>query len=465
MSRFIQVGEDILLRILLESDIHTTICVSQVNRFLHDITSAKQLWISHVKNLIQTSLIELPPALTLDELSAVRLIDLVKRLVTGPTTWSQGSPTVSSEVVIQRLANHILPFHGYCSAKLVSGGRHIIMIHEPTLEIWDVAAQRLIWTRQTYRPIFTVEPGPVNIIFVGIKRDLGNGTCLEIHEIEPKTGKSTEKFRFTFRGHTVFCNPTIRDNLVMLPLRANGTEPVLLVDWRARTYVLLADAGTSVVMPSFGLLPGHIIAMMMMSESRAQVLVYDLSVLESLWRPLPRNGLMTRVNLLAVPHLTVPLLPTDEVPGLQTIRMCIHQSPLRSGTFKISIYLSSVGLTSNERSLGLENMGPRGVLLTSSCTIRALNGNGPLFHLDPFAAHPAVPGMRFRDSTYAGYVVDERMLRVRRILSDPSDVVLPTDPSDIVLQAAAGCLSTSLSTHSGIFIQVMPSDVVLSYYR
>ncbi|KAJ7488172.1 hypothetical protein FB451DRAFT_1226604 [Mycena latifolia] len=117
-------GEDIVLRILSSSDIFTTLSVSRINRHLYHITSAKQLWLLHVQDLIDRSVIELPPSVVLVSLSTADLVDLVRRLVVGPATWAaEQLPQVSTEITIRTMHDQPAGSRGRFRVKLLDATR------------------------------------------------------------------------------------------------------------------------------------------------------------------------------------------------------------------------------------------------------------------------------------------------------------------------------------------------------
>ncbi|KAJ7645001.1 hypothetical protein B0H17DRAFT_1104374 [Mycena rosella] len=141
-------GEDILLHILSSSDIYTTLCVSQVNRSLYEIASAKQLWVLHLEDLIRRSLIELPPSImtALEILSTASLVDVVRRLIAGPASWADGSsPTISTEISLTP-AEHFTS-RRYDHFRLLNGGQYLLCLCDVGPELWEVSSQRLVWTQ------------------------------------------------------------------------------------------------------------------------------------------------------------------------------------------------------------------------------------------------------------------------------------------------------------------------------
>jgi hypothetical protein len=114
----------------------------QVNRFLRQLTTRKQLWIALVEDLAAGALIDLPQSRSLADYSVQELIELVKRTVTGPVTWSREDtpPTLAEEILLPEC------FLRTAKVELLPGGRYILALRESSLELWNVNGTIPIWT-------------------------------------------------------------------------------------------------------------------------------------------------------------------------------------------------------------------------------------------------------------------------------------------------------------------------------
>ncbi|KAK7059657.1 hypothetical protein R3P38DRAFT_2837110 [Favolaschia claudopus] len=146
-SRLNKLPEDILLRILVLTEISTVLTLSQVNSHLHAITSVKQLWVLLTSDLLTRGLIDIP----LEDVSVMSSEDFkaeVKRAVCGPRTWSPDSEDITAP-----LRRYTVPLEDdrAFSAVLLPGGKYLVL-HKHTdrsdthlLECWDVRARRCVW--------------------------------------------------------------------------------------------------------------------------------------------------------------------------------------------------------------------------------------------------------------------------------------------------------------------------------
>jgi hypothetical protein len=106
-----------------------------------------------VKNLRQRSILE--STADLEDLSTDSLIQLVKSVVTGPTTWysrdSGFTPEISQEIVLHTgIAYGGAPFHREGQARLLPSGRYVLFSDWRTIECWDVLNDQLVWKPSTF---------------------------------------------------------------------------------------------------------------------------------------------------------------------------------------------------------------------------------------------------------------------------------------------------------------------------
>jgi hypothetical protein len=102
-----------------------------------------------VRNLRQRSILDHNCTPNFQSLSTKGLVKAVKRLVTGPQAWHVGStPTVSKKIIIHdaEIRGRTIDWQKRHKAKLLPSGRYILFKNWPTIECWDVAGDRLIWT-------------------------------------------------------------------------------------------------------------------------------------------------------------------------------------------------------------------------------------------------------------------------------------------------------------------------------
>jgi hypothetical protein len=282
------------------------------------------------------------------------------------------------------------------------------------------------------------------------RRTLGQ-TNLEIHEIYIGTGDSAERLIVSNLPYVRGDTPIMRGDLLVL---CTVPDTLILLDWRAQRCVAL-DLGCKVracifnILPigdsilrqccTPGLLPGHLVVAST-RDDRPQLEVYDIEIFESLWQPLVDLTSTACADMKTYHHLTLRLIPPIEYPpthfGLGP--MCIWESPVKIGTFKIAIYLFDDELRAF-RYTHLATMGPR----DAGVTLRSIYAGA--------ASDGLYAALSF---SYAGYMVTYR------------DLWQPDSYPDLtVMRRPPGCESTHLSTYSCALTREFSDSMVISYYE
>ncbi|KAJ6537769.1 hypothetical protein B0H19DRAFT_1270180 [Mycena capillaripes] len=337
-------GQDVLLKILSLSDISTVLYVSRVNRNLRAISLVKQLWILLISDLRSRSFIETPPS-DLSQHTTTQLIDQVKTLVVGPSTWRKDSDT-SGEVRPQLAAEIKVPFDTVIrpdSVRLINGGRHIIVAHLADLGIWDILEKRRVWSQAGVALRFSVAQDDNTLVVAALRTK----KALEIFCVDMQSWTLIDNLNVPFSQRGAFLpDKAVAGNIVVV----NFTAQILLVNWRTREYVFLNEL--SELQPRvISLIPGYIVILHYCSSTAdpdgpaPRLLVYALATLDfaSHWRPL--------TGLNAVPYLPIslltPLVKHKPLLDNRPIKACsftdaivsINESPLQRGTYQVLVCL------------------------------------------------------------------------------------------------------------------------------
>jgi hypothetical protein len=125
--------------------------MDQTCRHLYTLAFDKQVWLALMDDLEARLFLDRPPEQRLHDLTTTELINLAKRMVHGPQTWSHLSP--SRSVSRRHVLHPIIHIGAGCpywqnEAKLLPGGRYLLFRNHNSLECWNVAEERLIWIHQ-----------------------------------------------------------------------------------------------------------------------------------------------------------------------------------------------------------------------------------------------------------------------------------------------------------------------------
>ncbi|KAJ6510906.1 hypothetical protein C8R45DRAFT_1089038 [Mycena sanguinolenta] len=148
----LELPADVLFCILAALDVYAIISLGQTCKRLYSLAFSefKSIWLDLLADLKCRGFIDEATTPDLVMLSAKELIDCVKRLAIGPSTWTptpDGTfvPRVRMQRVVQLRATDE-DFAYWSTARLLPGGRYIMAIVGGRLAAWDIILdQRVPW--------------------------------------------------------------------------------------------------------------------------------------------------------------------------------------------------------------------------------------------------------------------------------------------------------------------------------
>ncbi|KAJ6453339.1 hypothetical protein C8R45DRAFT_633709 [Mycena sanguinolenta] len=266
---FAALGDDILLSILALCDVYRVLTVSAIDKRLRGLTQAKQLWLSLIQDSAFRHVLELrpPDREELERLSTRELVDLVKRAVIGPPQWWPGGPSSSRTSPYTITCDTGLD-HFWGSCLLLHGARYIVLgSYSTDLCMFDVWSGRRVWTfakenNHAYYAIDLVPGGTTARVILAVVADyVESGYHIHVEEIDLTTGGSHEVFRLDFTTKLHSISAIMGDFFLYSPgspVTPNANVKLVLVNWRASTYVVLnygKQANSAAI-----LIPDHIVA-------------------------------------------------------------------------------------------------------------------------------------------------------------------------------------------------------------
>ncbi|KAK7059660.1 hypothetical protein R3P38DRAFT_3251932 [Favolaschia claudopus] len=344
--------EDVLLKILVFTDIYTVLTLSRVNGHLRAITSVKQLWVLLTSDLLMRGLFEA----SLEEIlvkSSEELKAEVKRIVCGPRTWSPDSNSVPA---LNRRYWVPLGDNRASSIVLVPGGEYLVIrkytdrMDTNLLECWNIRAQRRAWTWSrigcTINDFkFTACRGSKMIASLKLRDPSLSISHLLLVEVDLDTGSSREIFQispFHFYGQ-IYSISQVEDDYFSCVLATDYTVSakmkLLLVNHRTEQYVTFeySDAKTEI-----RIVPYYVFLTCPANEP-VSVHVYTIASLQPFWKPLVEIDLESTLadvmtSPLAVLLVREHLTPVDKSRFQALDAMfTIDQSLLRRETFLLRL--------------------------------------------------------------------------------------------------------------------------------
>ncbi|KAJ7696100.1 hypothetical protein B0H17DRAFT_1198406 [Mycena rosella] len=182
--------EDVLILILTHCDILSVVAIGATSKYFHHLAFTRNVWLALVKTLVQRRFIDRrPDDENLRDLSTEQLVDKVKRILRGPTTWSPTTyprppsrgfrpvlprplrkgvewakrllrkssaleptsnpppaPVESRRIILHpdiAIGPGILTWEN--EPKLLPGGKYVLFQNWGTLECWNVFEDKLVW--------------------------------------------------------------------------------------------------------------------------------------------------------------------------------------------------------------------------------------------------------------------------------------------------------------------------------
>ncbi|KAJ6609020.1 hypothetical protein B0H10DRAFT_511334 [Mycena sp. CBHHK59/15] len=173
--------------------------------------------------------------------STAELIQMAKRLVTGPETWSRRTvtPAVWREISLKPTSIGGGTNPTEYSIRLLPGGRHVMVEdHNGGFECWSVETGSLVWTHAGRIGGYSVEvsDGGDSAVLLLVHYYANE---FSIVHVDLCMGHSNVLFRMPHGVHIGFTkNPVLFGDFFSVYLCLPDAAVVLLVNWREERYII-----------------------------------------------------------------------------------------------------------------------------------------------------------------------------------------------------------------------------------
>ncbi|KAJ7724882.1 hypothetical protein B0H16DRAFT_1595477 [Mycena metata] len=378
---FLDLVEDILVLILGSyCDVASVIALSQTNKYLNRLAFSKTVWFSLVSTLVQLRFIDSQPNddYYLKLLSTDQLVGLVKRALQGPKTWPAAEPNQTGNlsrklmqppsrplVESRRIVLHpkITPsplpsnWDYEHQTKLLPGGKYLLFQNYDRLECWSVFDDRLVWAHGVHKDSMVLDfdaewDGDERLVIVVHEHARSASKALvEVLTLDLKSESSGRVLstRISSTGRDPYMSCTIRGDFVAVDLWCNcWPHPVLLINWRARSRVVVSNPGTAAENPhspspyQITLTTEHLVL-----TTSGRLALSSLSSLFPFLEPITDKDIEPSSHI-SVTDIFLPdthTIPLQGHPADTCRSTWVFESPLRRGLFRVWIHAVHDGLS------------------------------------------------------------------------------------------------------------------------
>ncbi|KAJ7185778.1 hypothetical protein C8R46DRAFT_1207896 [Mycena filopes] len=374
--RLHDLSEDEIRCIFTFCDISAVVAMGRTNKRLRLLTLDKLVWLELVKNLRRKGFLHRLSLSDLQACSQEALVDLVKRISSGPACWNPTFELKSggilsrkprrTESVLQTGVQSVIHPSGMVfskknEAKLLDGGEYVLFNNQ-TLECWSVRHDKRIWTYEKNDPDAAVcefageivdQGDSVNIIVTERKYRGAtvNPNFIQILKLNFATGLSTALYR---RGYSdldadacAFKNVKICGPLAsarVLECYGNDRrERCILINWETKSQVILTS--TTLTYPLLvALIPNHVLFLTNNASSHPEVrVIHTPTTLASHWRPAAFDRVLDSIDISKLEPVICESItfgkPGRFRGGYYRRELCAYGSPLEEGTYRVWISL------------------------------------------------------------------------------------------------------------------------------
>ncbi|KAF8169042.1 hypothetical protein K438DRAFT_1774547 [Mycena galopus ATCC 62051] len=304
---------DIIFSIFANCDISSVVSTAQTCKYLRALGFDKTVWLALLSDLKRGSFLDEGSTPALSGLSTEELILLVKRILTGPESWSpspsDGSfdPRLAKEIVLHPLGEE-RNLGANDTYTLIRGGRLLLFRHANVLECWVLADHStLLWTYES-------APDDQTILAFAAETLLGRLPT-------PEPG---------------FSSPAICGDLCSVT-NSQQESQYLIFDWGLQASLLLCYEGHLLLAH----LPGYTI-LTISDGTTSEIRIIANDALRACMAPIdftdphPPSVSATDIPPLFSHPITWELPPFWRTQRTSFLyRMTVHESPVGAGTYRI----------------------------------------------------------------------------------------------------------------------------------
>ncbi|KAF7353350.1 hypothetical protein MSAN_01523400 [Mycena sanguinolenta] len=325
---------DVIFVILGCCDIFSVVSIGQTCRYLHELALEKSVWLGLLEDLRRRSILDRTS--DLQELSTDEMIRIVRRLITGPQTWSPEAldcdsvAEVSREITLHPVKAGDPPSEYGYKARLLPSGRYVLFtdwiwrhksaIHSERTEVVEFAAEEIGIESATIMICVRTYPHPRNYVeMVSVNLRTGVHVCL-LAARAPDTDFDVP-----------FSDPVICGELAAVQLSDMDMEhdTYMVVNWRAQSYFILRDPDLQIA-----LIPRYMILNASHHYGQQQIHLIANGTLDTYWAPI--IGTDDIAEFSPIGAADIPKLSTlNHTDSRYFSRMYVHGNPIQDRDYRV----------------------------------------------------------------------------------------------------------------------------------
>ncbi|KAJ6582892.1 hypothetical protein DFH09DRAFT_1144850, partial [Mycena vulgaris] len=476
MMEFQGLSEDDIRSIFSFCDICAVVAMSRTNKYLRRLTLDKLVWVDLVENLRRRGFIDGVSRSEIHAHSQEALIALVKRLLTGPESWTapvipkvplmarirSNSPRLARAEISTQLTLHPTGVRNSKKneAKLLAGGKYVLF-NNITLECWSVHDDRLVWSYEKNGPdsyvaefASDVADGGESANIIACERswtenEADDQSLIQVLKLDFRTGISTRLLLNPCSGGNSFSfvDSKICGNLACAVLQELRDDTVtsqkscILMNWETKSQLKLVSSTLGSPF-SVTLVHDHVLVLANKTSGGPEIRIIHYTAFP--WRQNMGHPLVDVCDIEAVVSESITFGNSARFRQPWKYELYAHQSPLEAGTYRVWAILT-----------GYKSSSKRHAVLCSHHL--SLTGNGIVWRRRAAADTESTrncPGI-----TYSGHTR-------RYNQNDVYSIFSPKGPDPVVeLSLPESSPYAPFSPYSGALAYAIQNALVVSYCK
>ncbi|KAJ6449195.1 hypothetical protein C8R45DRAFT_947534 [Mycena sanguinolenta] len=417
---FSDLAPDVIFSIFACCDISSVVSTC---RYLHALAFDKSVWLGLLHNLQRRGILDQNCTPSLETLSTNEMVGVVRRLLTGPQTWSpQNLDSDCAPEVTKTITLH--PIGEGNIAKLLPSGRYILFHNcGSMLECWNVTDDKMVWRYTT-----------------AIEHAQLRGDCQHGYS------KGTQNCLLTARApDSGYDNPLYGPVIYGKLAAVNTDSQHMILNWATQSYLIVDGHSLQYSLAArIALIPEHVILMNCSLDRKDQIHLISNDALSAYLVPI--ITLDDDAEFSPILAEDIPKRGTFE--DTQTEQsfdgMHVHESPLREGDYRLWIH-------------GLNYAANTGGLF--SCTLSIPNNGEPQWCRRSRSVKSG--SMPYTPVSYSGHSPQYSGSGEYNIFSAAS----PAAPKPMVRMPGLRDDYIGLAAYSGALTYSTRSSIVFQYYK